>query len=148
MVEQKVCFYRVIALYYFFIASFVRSITWRLMVGIQYHFIQWSSTLRESAVHTNHNSILTNYRLIALCYFSLSGALLDNYRLEFKTTSYNGQEHKEEVQCIRTITLSWLITEWLPFVTFPCPEHYLTTTGLNSKQLLTMVKNIKRKCSV
>jgi hypothetical protein len=53
---------------------FVQSITWRLMVGIQYNFIQWSSTLGGSAVHKNHNSILTNYRVIALCYFSLSEA--------------------------------------------------------------------------
>jgi hypothetical protein len=29
----------------------VRSITWRLMDGIQYNFRQWSSTLRGSAVH-------------------------------------------------------------------------------------------------
>jgi hypothetical protein len=52
----------------------VWSITWRLMVEIQYNFIQWSRALIGSAVHKNHNSILTNYRIIALCYFSLSGA--------------------------------------------------------------------------
>jgi hypothetical protein len=79
----------------------VRSITWRLMVGIQFNFIQWSSTLRGSSVHKNHNSIFIYYRVIALCYFSLSGAQrvialcyfslsgaqLEHYWLEFKTTS-------------------------------------------------------------
>jgi hypothetical protein len=52
----------------------VRSITWRLMVRIQYNFIQWSSTLRGSEVHKNNNTILTNYRVIPLWYFSLSAA--------------------------------------------------------------------------
>jgi hypothetical protein len=81
--------------------SFFRTITGRLMVGIQYNFMQWSSTLRGIAVYKNHNSILT----------------------------------------------PWLITELLPFVTFPCPEHNLKTAGWNSIQLHTVVKDIKRKCS-
>jgi hypothetical protein len=44
-----------------------------------------------SAVRKNNNSILTHFRVIALCYFYLSGALFENYWLEFNTTSYNGQ---------------------------------------------------------
>jgi hypothetical protein len=56
-------------------------------------------------------------------------------------------ERKWLVQCTRTITPSWLITELLPFVTFPCQEHNFKTTGWNSKQLHTMVKHNKRKCS-
>jgi hypothetical protein len=51
------------------------------------------------------------------------------------------------VQCTRTITPSWLITELLPFVTFPCPEHYLKTSSWNSIQLHTIVKHIKRNWS-
>jgi hypothetical protein len=50
----------------------VRSITWRIMVRIKYNYIQWSSTLRGRAVHKNHNSVLTYYRAIVLCYFSCS----------------------------------------------------------------------------
>jgi hypothetical protein len=50
----------------------VQSMTWKILVGIQNNFIQWSSTIGGSAVHKNHNSILTNYRVIALCYFSIA----------------------------------------------------------------------------
>ena len=46
----------------------------RCVFLFQYNFIQWSSTWRESAVHKKNNSILTYNRVIALCYFSLSGA--------------------------------------------------------------------------
>jgi hypothetical protein len=45
----------------FLLLFFVRSITWKLLVGIQNNFIQWSSTIRGSSVHKNRNSILTNY---------------------------------------------------------------------------------------
>jgi hypothetical protein len=51
---------------------FVRSITWKLLVVIQNNFIQWSNTIRGSAVYNNNNSILSNYRVIALCYFSIT----------------------------------------------------------------------------
>jgi hypothetical protein len=113
------------------------------MVGIQLNFIQWSSTLTESAVHKYNNSILTNYRVIALCYLSVSGALFENYWLEFNTTLYNGQAHEEKVQCIRTITPFRQITELLPFDTFPCSEHDLKGTSWNSIQYVTMVKLLR-----
>jgi hypothetical protein len=121
------------------------------MVGIQYNFIQWSSTLRGSAVHNNHNSIFTNYRVISPCYFSLSGAYLENYRLVFKTTSYNGQTQKGEVQRTRTITLSKVITELLPFVTFQLLSFVRTISwrlmvGIQYN-FIEMVKHIERKCS-
>ena len=67
--------------------------------------------------------------------------------LEFNITTYNGQAHWEEVQCTRTTTLFWLNTGLLPFVTLPCPGHNLKTTVWNSKQLHTIVKHNKGKCS-
>jgi hypothetical protein len=64
----------------------VRSITWRLMVRIQYNFIQLSSTLIGSAVHKDHKSIFTNYRLIALCYSSIASFCPDH---NLKTNGWN-----------------------------------------------------------
>jgi hypothetical protein len=49
----------------------VWSITWKPLVEFQFNLKQWSSTLSESAVHKNHSSILTNYKVIALHYFFL-----------------------------------------------------------------------------
>ena len=63
------------------------------------------------------------------------------------TTSYNDQAHGEKVQCTRRITPSWLITELLPFVTFPCPERNLKSTSWISKQFHTMVNHNMWKCS-
>ena len=63
------------------------------------------------------------------------------------TTSYNDQAHGEKVQCTRKITPSWLITQLLPFVTFPCPERNLKSTSWISKQFHTMVNHNMWKCS-
>jgi hypothetical protein len=63
--------------------------------------------------------------------------------LEFNTTSHNGQAQLEEVQCTRTITPFWKITEFLPFDTFPCPKHNLNSTSWNSKQLHSKSSTIR-----
>jgi len=41
---------------------------------------------------------LTNYRVIALCYFFLSTTLLENYWMDFHETLYNNKAQVEKVQ--------------------------------------------------
>jgi hypothetical protein len=48
-------------------------------------FYYLSNTIRRSAVHKNHNSILSNYRVIALCYFSVAFFCPDH---NLKTNNY------------------------------------------------------------
>jgi hypothetical protein len=113
----------------------VRSITWRLMVGIQYNFIQWSSTLRGSAVHINHNPILTHYRVTALVTFPCPEHNL-------KTTGWNSKQlhtmvkrNKEKchAQSHNSILTNYRVIVLCYFsIAFFCPDYNLKTNSWNS----------------
>ena len=45
--------------------------------------------------------------------------------MEFNKTSYDDTKQWEEVKCTGTITILYLVTELLPFVTFSCTENKL-----------------------
>jgi hypothetical protein len=126
---------------------FVRSITARLMVGIQYNLIQWSSPLRGSAVHKNHYSILTNYRVIALCYFSLSGAITWKlmFGIQWNFIQWSRAVRWSAVQKKHNSILTHY--SYCPLLLF-CPVQNLKTSSWKSIQLHTIVKRNERKCRV
>ena len=53
-----------------------------------------------------------------------------------------------KVTATGTITLFYLITELLPFVTFSCLQNNLKSTGKSLIKIHTMVKYNERQCSV
>ena len=75
------------------------------------------NSMRGSAVYKNHNSILANYRAIALSHFFLVQRNTLKLQDGIYKTSYNGRAQWQEVQFARTINLFDLITELLPFLT-------------------------------
>jgi hypothetical protein len=64
----------------------------------QENFTNLTLTIRGSAVHKNHNYVQSNYRVIALCYFSIVFFSCPEHNL--KTTSWNSIQFHTMVKYI------------------------------------------------